>query len=73
MRRRKVWTAEDDEDLRYFHGCRWTDERIARKLGCCRRTVLRQRSAMDLCAVNHPNSKGHHAGRTHCQAVASCD
>lgn len=72
-RRRKVWTAQDDEDLRYWHAFRYTDGKIARKLGCCRRTVLRQREAMDLCAVNHPNSKGHRAGRTRCQAVASCD
>lgn len=45
---RKVWTAQDDEDLRYWHGCRYTDGRIAKKLGCCRRTILRQRKAMNL-------------------------
>ena len=50
-RRRKVWTAQDDEDLRYWHACRYTDGRIARKLGCCRRTILRQREAMGLAAV----------------------
>lgn len=56
MRKRKVWTAQDDEDLRYWHGCRLTDGRIARKLGCCRRTILRQREAACLGAVRHPAS-----------------
>ena len=55
-RRRKVWTAQDDEDLRYWHACRYTDGRIAKKLGCCRRTVLRQREAIGLRAVDHPRS-----------------
>lgn len=54
MRKRKVWTAQDDEDLRYWHACRLTDGRIAKKMGCCRRTVLRQREAMGLVAVGHP-------------------
>lgn len=51
MRSRKVWTAQDDEDLRYWHACRYTDGRIARKMRCCRRTILRQREALGLRAV----------------------
>lgn len=51
MKRRKVWTEEDNEALRYFHGCRYTDGRIARKLECSRRTILRQREAIGLSAV----------------------
>jgi len=51
VRKRKVWTTQDDEDLRYWHACRYTDGRIAKKLGCCRRTVLRQREAMGLTAI----------------------
>ena len=46
-RRRKIWTEDDTEALRYWHGCRLTDGRIARKLRCSRRTILRQRQAMD--------------------------
>jgi hypothetical protein len=51
-RRRKTWTEDDTEALRYWHGCRPTDGRIARKLRCCRRTVLRQREAAGLTAVH---------------------
>lgn len=54
MRQRKVWTAEDTEALQYFHGCRWPDRRIAKRLKCSRRTILRQREAVGLRAVNHP-------------------
>jgi hypothetical protein len=32
-RRLKVWTAQDDEDLRYWHSCRYAVGRIAKKLG----------------------------------------
>ena len=59
-RRRKAWTSQDDEDLRYWHACRLTDGRIARKLGCCRRTILRQREAFGLPAVDHPKRQNHH-------------
>lgn len=52
--KRKVWTAEDDGDLRYWHALGYTDGRIAWKLGCCRRTVLRQRETMGLRAADHP-------------------
>lgn len=52
--KRKVWTAEDDEALRYWHAFKFTDGRIAKKLGCSRWTVLRQREAMGLRAVDHP-------------------
>lgn len=54
MKSRKVWTAQDDEDLKYWWACRLTDGRIARKLGCSRRTVLRQREAIGLSAVGLP-------------------
>lgn len=56
-RKRKLWTAQDDEDLRYWHAFKYTDGRIAKKLGCCRRTVLRQREAMGLIAVSHPKGR----------------
>lgn len=55
--KRKVWTTQDDEDLKYWWACRYTDGRIAKKLGCCRRTILRQREAMGLGAVDHPNRR----------------
>lgn len=47
---------QDGEDLRYCHACKYTDGRIARRLGCCRRTVLRQRETIRLGAVDHPKS-----------------
>ena len=50
-KRRNVWTTEDYEALRYWHACRYTDGRIAKKLGCCRRTVLRQRESIGLIAI----------------------
>lgn len=56
--KRKVWTAEDDEALRYWHGWKYTDGRIARKLRCCRRTVLRQRGAMNLPPIFPKASSG---------------
>jgi len=52
VRKRQVWTDDDTEALRYWHGCKLTDGRMAKKLGCCRRTVLRQREAVGLRAVD---------------------
>lgn len=57
MRKRKAWTADDTEALAYWHASRLTDGRIALKLHCCRRTILRQRDAMGLRAVAHPNRR----------------
>lgn len=54
MASRKVWTAQDDEDLRCWHACRYTDGRIAHKLTCSRTTIIRQRQAMGLSAIRHP-------------------
>lgn len=62
---RKVWTGEDDEALRYWHAFKLTDGRIARRLGCSRRTILRQREAIGLKAVGHP-ARAKDAGRNIC-------
>lgn len=63
MKSRKVWTSQDDEDLRYWHAFRYTDGRIARKLGCSRRTILRQREAIGLRAVEHPAGRCQRSNR----------
>lgn len=72
--KRKVWTQEDDEDLRYWHACRYTDGRIAKKLGCSRRTVLRQREAMGLRAVSNTWRTGRLGNQLSCMKskTSSC-
>lgn len=40
MRSRKVWTEDDTEALRYWHGCGLREGRIARTLKCSRRSIM---------------------------------
>ena len=50
----KPFDQEERETLRSLHADNWTDGRIARAMRRCRRTIIRQREAMGLSAVEHP-------------------
>ena len=62
---RKVWTEADSALLeracapgKMDDGFPATDGRLAKELGCCRRTVIRQRQVRQLVALAGPRDGG---------------
>lgn len=74
---RKVWTEADSALLeracasgKMDDGFPATDGRLAKELGCCRRTIIRQRQVRQIGAVAGPRDGGVASVRTRSMVIA---